>query len=73
MGFAIPVAEWLRGPLKRHAEETLHDPELMAPLEMKHVRAAWKRLFEARGASLDAEAGRVWALLMYGQWRRLDA
>lgn len=73
MGFGIPVATWLRGPLKAHVENVILDPATMAPLEMKAVRSSWDRLLHSSGARLEAEAGRVWALLMYGQWRRLDA
>lgn len=72
MGFGIPVAAWLRGELKRHVEELILDSAIMAPLHMPTVRAAWQRLLEADGAAADAEAGRIWALLMYGQWRVLE-
>lgn len=34
--------------------------------------AAWTRLSAADSAVADAEAGRVCALLMYGQWRALE-
>lgn len=71
MGFGIPVAQWLRGPLKRHAEHVLFDPGLMEPLDNTEIRASWARLNAATGAASDAEAGRVWNLLMYGEWRRL--
>lgn len=72
MGFGIPVAAWLRGSLRRHVEDVILDPATMAPLDMQAVRTAWTRLLRAEGAPLAAEAGRVWALLMYGHWRRLD-
>jgi len=71
MGFGIPVADWLRGPLRRHAEEVILDPAAMEPLDSGAVRRSWARLTSASGAAADAEAGRVWALLMYGQWRQL--
>ena len=69
MGFGIPVAKWLRTSLKRHAEEIIHDQRIMSPLDMGVIRKSWKRLEHATGADLDAEAGRIWALLMYGHWR----
>ncbi len=71
MGFGIPVADWLRGPLRRHAEEVILDPATMEPLDRDAIQRSWARLTSAAGAAADAEAGRVWALLMYGQWRQL--
>lgn len=73
MGFGIPVAQWLRGPLRQHTESIILDEALMAPLNMETIRGAWGRLNSSRnGASADAEAGRVWSLLMFGQWRQLE-
>lgn len=72
MGFGIPVARWLRGELRAHAEALILDPSIMQPLHGPTIRASWRRLLAADGATADAEAGRVWALLMYGQWRLLD-
>ena len=71
MGFAIPVAEWLRGPLRRRVEENLFDAKLMEPLDGAAIRASWARLNGGTGALATAEAGRVWALMMYAEWRRL--
>lgn len=71
MGFGIPIADWLRGPLRRHAEEVILDPATMEPLDRNAIQRSWARLTNAPGAAADAEAGRVWALLMYGHWRQL--
>jgi asparagine synthase (glutamine-hydrolysing) len=71
MGFGIPVAEWLRGPLRRHTRDIIFDAPTMEPLHMPTIRNSWARLNAATGAASDAEAGRVWALLMYGQWRQM--
>lgn len=73
MGFGIPVAQWLRGDLRGHVEDLILDASIMEPLHMPAIRASWQRLLAADGAASEAEAGRIWALLMYGQWRRLDA
>ena len=67
----IPVAAWLRGELRAHVEELILDPKIMEPLHLPTIRASWQRLLQADGAAADAEAGRIWALLMYGQWRVL--
>lgn len=72
MGFGIPVADWLRGPLRRHVEALILDRDLMYPLDATTILASWSRLTDAVGPAADAEAGRVWALLMYGQWRLLE-
>src|SRR5579863_63567 len=40
MGFAVPLAQWLRGPLRSWAEELIHDDTLMSrlPLDKERVR-----------------------------------
>lgn len=73
MGFGIPVADWLRGPLRQRVEGLILDAAVMEPLDMPTIRKAWQRLNAASGAASDAEAGRIWALLMYGQWRQVVA
>jgi asparagine synthase (glutamine-hydrolysing) len=70
MGFGIPVGEWLRGPLR----PLLHDTLLggggaMEPLDAGVVRGTVAE-FE-RGAG--HHESRLWALLMYGLWRRVCA
>lgn len=72
MGFGIPLPDWLRGPLRRHTEALILDPAIMAPLDPAVIAGSWRRLNASNGAAADAEAGRIWALLMYGQWRLLD-
>ena len=72
MGFGIPVAQWLRCELRGHVEALILDDSLMAPLRMPTVRASWQRLLAANGAASEAEAGRVWALLMYAQWQAME-
>ena len=71
MGFGIPVADWLRGPLRQHVEGLLLDASTMEPLHLPTIRQSWQRLLRADGAASAAEAGRVWTLLMYAQWRLL--
>lgn len=66
MGFAIPLADWLRGPLRPWAEE------LLAPRALAHsplldslsVRSAWEGLLAGKPMM---EFG-VWSLLMWQQW-----
>jgi asparagine synthase (glutamine-hydrolysing) len=66
MGFSMPVADWLRGPLRDWAEALL-SPERLARegfLNSKVVRWAWGQLL--RGNS--AQQNRVWLVLMFQSW-----
>jgi asparagine synthase (glutamine-hydrolysing) len=61
-GFSVPVAEWLRGPLRPWAEELLHDQSLVSrlPLDNKRLR----ELFALHiSGSRDAHP-LLWAALM---------
>ena len=66
MGFGIPRAEWLRGPLHKVLTETLLDPESMAPLSASAV----KHTLQDFQIGNQGHQSRLWALLMYGIWRR---
>ena len=67
MGFGVPLAAWLRGPLREWAEELL-DPQQLGGgyLDVKAVRRMW---------SDHVDGGRNWAyalwtVLMFEAWRR---
>lgn len=65
VGFAVPIAEWLRGPLRSWAQELL-DPALLARqglLDPRHVALAWAE--HQRG--LD-RSPRLWDLLVLQMW-----
>jgi len=66
MGFAVPVAQWLRGPLRTALRETLLDASLMSPLSVSVIKQTLQQ-FES-GA--DEHRFRLWTLLMFGSWRR---
>src|SRR5450759_137156 len=66
MGFGIPLAAWLRGPLRKVLRETLLDAQLIAQLSGEVVERTLRE-FEFGG---DEHACRLWALLMFGCWRR---
>ena len=68
MGFGIPMAAWLRGPLRQALQDTLVDGEIMWPLQLARVR----KELDAFLAGADQHTSRIWALLMYGQWRLVD-
>jgi asparagine synthase (glutamine-hydrolysing) len=61
MGFAVPIDDWLRGPLKDWAESLL---TRSGPIDMAPVRQAWA----------EHQSGRrnwqyhLWAVLMFQAW-----
>lgn len=67
MGFAIPLANWLRGPLRTWAEDLL-DPARLGGgmLDVTAVRNLWAE--HISGHSNWAYA--LWTILMYEGWRR---
>ncbi len=67
-GFAAPVGDWLRGPLRDWAEELL-DPISLADgglLDVAMVRRRW----DAHLSGSEGEAGALWSVLMFEAWRR---
>lgn len=66
-GFAIPVGEWLRGPLRDWAEHLLDAKRLESDgyLSTEPVRHAWNR-------HLSGQSNRqyeLWSVLMFQAWR----
>jgi asparagine synthase (glutamine-hydrolysing) len=69
MGFGIPVGDWLRGPLRRSVEITLQDAGLMAPLNLGPISKVMRDFYSGE----TKHSSRVWALFMYGNWKRYVA
>jgi asparagine synthase (glutamine-hydrolysing) len=65
MGFGIPLAEWLRGPLRHLLEDTLRTRQAMDPLSPIVIESTLDEFFQK---NLDPSS-RLWALLMFGLWR----
>ena len=67
-GFSIPLAEWLRGDLQDWAEDLLDEYELRAQgfLDYRHIRDLWEAHLKGRGN----HAPKLWAVLMFQDWRR---
>ena len=65
-GFAIPVGQWMRGPLRPWAEALLDEARLRREgyLDSVPIRAAWaQHLSGARDWT-----PRLWAVLMFQSW-----
>ncbi|CAM5300375.1 asparagine synthase (glutamine-hydrolyzing) [Thauera mechernichensis] len=65
-GFAIPVGQWLRGPLRAWAEALLDEDRLRreAYLDPKPVRAVWRQHLSGRYDWTP----RLWSVLMFQAW-----
>ena len=66
-GFAVPVGEWLRGPLRDWAETLLDERRLRREgyLRPGPIRATWRAHLTGR----RNEEARLWAVLMFQAWR----
>lgn len=67
MGFSVPIASWLRGPLRSWAEDLLAPASLEAGglLRAAPVRRAWSELLAGR-----EESGlSLWSVLMFQAWK----
>ena len=64
-GFGMPMAHWLRGPLKDWAEALLISAELeSAGLRAGVVQAVWKDHLAGKDRLSE-----IWTVLMYRQWQ----
>ena len=69
-GFAVPVGEWVKGPLRPWAEDLL-DPVRMAAegwLDPAIVQQRWQDHLKGR-----ASTGKLWPILMFQSWLRENA
>ncbi len=65
-GFALPLAEWLRGPLRDWAESLLAPSALHGALAADPIRAAW----EEHLAGTRNHQHRLWCVLMFQAWAK---
>ena len=68
MGFAVPIAAWLRGPLRERVREDLlqrlpQDSDIFDP-------AALRRLVDEHQSGARDHSAALWALLMFGRFQR---
>jgi asparagine synthase (glutamine-hydrolysing) len=65
-GFTVPLAAWLRGPLREWVHARLSPAEIAnGPLEERSTRFALQRLMSGH----DDSALAVWAMLQFEAWR----
>jgi asparagine synthase (glutamine-hydrolysing) len=66
MGFAIPLGDWLRGPLRGWAEDLLDERRLRDEgyLRPRPIRDLWKVHLSGR----SDEYPRLWPILMFQSW-----
>jgi asparagine synthase (glutamine-hydrolysing) len=67
VGFTVPLAHWLRGPLRDWASDLL-EPDALSRndiLRAEPIRFAWSALL----AGQDEHALPLWAVLMFQAWR----
>jgi len=62
-GFGLPIAEWLRGPLREWVEELF--TTIGEPFDKAHVRDLWRRHLGG-----EDHQGELWTVLMYQAWLR---
>jgi asparagine synthase (glutamine-hydrolysing) len=65
MGFGIPLAQWLRGPLRPMLENVLNDAATLEPLNKVVAGRLLTEFFEMR----KDHSSRICALLMFGLWK----
>jgi asparagine synthase (glutamine-hydrolysing) len=68
MGFAVPLGDWLRGPLRPWAEDLLSESRLREEgfFDVRQVRSAWSS--HLRGGNEWQQ--HLWTVLMFEAWYR---
>jgi asparagine synthase (glutamine-hydrolysing) len=66
-GFAVPIDDWLRGPLREWAEDLLSPSALGTDgmLNPKPIREMWTKHLSGRNVQYA-----LWGVLMYQAWKR---
>lgn len=67
-GFAIPVADWLRDPLREWAEDLLNEDSIAQDglLDGTEIRKIWDAHIHGSGNHADT----LWTVLMFQSWKR---
>jgi asparagine synthase (glutamine-hydrolysing) len=68
MGFAVPLGDWLRGPLRQQLNETLTDP---SSLDRGYFRtSALHQMIDEHMSGMWDHSARLWSLLILEHWHR---
>jgi asparagine synthase (glutamine-hydrolysing) len=62
MGFSVPLAQWLRGPLRNWAQQIVHDDTLMSRLPLDRSRV--RELFRQQASGERESHPLLWSVLM---------
>jgi asparagine synthase (glutamine-hydrolysing) len=67
-GFNVPIAEWLRGPLREWAQELLDGDRIRHDglLDSRRIQTCWQQHLSKR----TDRSGELWAILMVQAWLR---
>jgi asparagine synthase (glutamine-hydrolysing) len=65
MGFSVPLAQWLAGPLRNWAGDLLLSGETEGILRSTAVRREWDRFL----AGDSTNAAGIWAVVMFRAWQ----
>jgi len=68
MGFAVPIGEWIRGPLRGWVEDLINEKSLIEEgfFHVPTVREAWSEHLSGR----RNHDQRLWCILMFQSWYR---
>ena len=67
MGFAIPLVDWLRGPLKDWAFDLINQPKLNDGI-IDTVKV--KKIFEEHVTKKRNWQNKIWTILVYIIWKQ---
>jgi asparagine synthase (glutamine-hydrolysing) len=65
MGFSVPLAHWLTGPLRNWAGDMLESASRGSVLQQKFVSREWNAFLRGRSSN----AAGIWALVMFCAWQ----
>lgn len=68
MGFGVPLADWLRGPLRNWAEDLMSETGLIAGdvLDVEGIRSLWTEFLSGDNERYCL----IWNVLMFQAWHR---